>query len=484
MTRTRRSTPSPPSSPAVPARSCRLSRALGDHRSRAASGCSPPMRAAAAWATTSPTSASSSTRSAIRCPRSWPATAGEIRLIGVPPTAEAAIAKAWAAVERANGIPVTAWALANLVALAKDLDGLGTLARGLREAGVAGVADVRLDLVEDPAVQWVVDAGLGVPVVGVHDAPANPVVFLRRVASLQKATRAFRAVAPLPRRVSTEAPSTGYDDVKLIALAALLVDGVGRVQVDCRRPARRQAQSGGAPVRRQRPQSRGGNRRRAARTAPRAGRGSAPQHPRRVAHAGGADRTLRHGRRGGRGAGRERRERGVADTVMAGIPDRPPRRGQLSQHAAAGRGPRGAAGRRAALRRAGALRQSRRGRRGRPRAGANHRVRAPRRRLRGGAGRVDRVARRGQFGGAVHAPADRARPVNRARRQLAHLGRPGPAAVRAALPHPPGVRAGGAGHPRDARIGRRRAADRRSRAVPRSRVGGRQRSTSAWPGGR
>ena len=167
-------------------------------------------------------------------PDAWPATAGEIRLVGVPPTAEAAIAKAWAAVERANGIPVTAWALADLVALAKDLDGLGTLARGLREAGVAGLADVRLDLVEDPAVQWVVDAGLGVPVVGVHDAPANPVVFLRRVASLQKATKAFRAVAPLPRRVSTEAPSTGYDDVKLIALAALLVDGVGRVQVDWR----------------------------------------------------------------------------------------------------------------------------------------------------------------------------------------------------------------------------------------------------------
>jgi aminodeoxyfutalosine synthase len=152
----------------------------------------------------------------------------------VPPTAEAAIAKTWAAVERADGIPVTAWALADLVALAKDLEGLGTLARGLREAGLAGLADVRLDLVEDTAIQWVVDAGLGVPVVGVHDMPANPVVFLRRVASLQKVAKAFRAIAPLPRRVSVEAPSTGYDDTKLIALAALLVDGVDRVQVDWR----------------------------------------------------------------------------------------------------------------------------------------------------------------------------------------------------------------------------------------------------------
>jgi hypothetical protein len=167
-------------------------------------------------------------------PDAWPETAGEIRLLGAPPTAEAAIAKAWAAVERANGIPVTAWALADLVALTKDLDGLGTLARSLREAGVAGIADTRLDLVEDTAVQWVVDNGLGVPVVGLHDAPASPVEFLRRVSSIQKATRALKAIAPLPKHTSVEAPSTGYDDTRLVALATLLVENVDRVQVDWR----------------------------------------------------------------------------------------------------------------------------------------------------------------------------------------------------------------------------------------------------------
>jgi hypothetical protein len=167
-------------------------------------------------------------------PDTFPTTAGEIRLVGVPSSPEAAIARAWAAVERAHGIPVTAWALADLVALTKDLESLGTLARSLREAGIAGLADVRLDLVEDAAIQWVVDHGLGVPVVGLHAAPAHPVVFLRRVASLQRATKAFRAVAPLPRHASAEAPSTGYDDVKLVALAALIADGVGRVQVDWR----------------------------------------------------------------------------------------------------------------------------------------------------------------------------------------------------------------------------------------------------------
>jgi aminodeoxyfutalosine synthase len=34
--------------------------------------------------------------------------------------------------------------------------------------------------------------------------------------------------------VASHTPSTGYDDTKLVALAALLVDGVDRVQVDWR----------------------------------------------------------------------------------------------------------------------------------------------------------------------------------------------------------------------------------------------------------
>src|SRR5207237_1373077 len=189
-----------------------------------------------------------------------------IRLIGVPPTAEAAIAKAWAAVERANGIPVTAWALADLVALAKDLDGLGTLARGLREAGVVGLADVRLDLVEDPAVQWVVDAGLGVPVGGVHDAPANPVVFLRRFASLQTASRSGRG---------------------------------GRRSRKC----------------------------------------AATSSPRRSRRWPGPHASRRWARRASR-APRAPRARDSRRRDGSRIPDRPPRRGQLSQHAAAGRGPR------------------------------------------------------------------------------------------------------------------------------------------------
>ena len=38
--------------------------------------------------------------------------------------------------------------------------------------------------------------------------------------------------APLPRTMSVTAPSTGYDDVKQVALARLAVDNIDSIQVD------------------------------------------------------------------------------------------------------------------------------------------------------------------------------------------------------------------------------------------------------------
>ncbi len=54
----------------------------------------------------------------------------------------------------------------------------------------------------------------------------------RDVAALQRAVAVIHAFAPLPRRVNPAVPTTGYDDVKRVALARLIVENVPSIQVD------------------------------------------------------------------------------------------------------------------------------------------------------------------------------------------------------------------------------------------------------------
>ncbi len=42
----------------------------------------------------------------------------------------------------------------------------------------------------------------------------------------------MRAFAPLPREIVAAQPSTGYDDVRQVALARLLLDNIESIQVD------------------------------------------------------------------------------------------------------------------------------------------------------------------------------------------------------------------------------------------------------------
>ena len=166
-------------------------------------------------------------------PDGWPPEAGEVRLTGRPATAEAAIAKAWAVRERAGATPVTAYTLTDLVDLARDAEGLVSLARALREAGVHSVADVALDKLADVTLlHRVLDVGLGVQVARWSAAPSDPVASLRRLHDLQDATRAFRAFAPLAHTTRSDVVSTGYDDVRTVALARVLLPNVLHVQAD------------------------------------------------------------------------------------------------------------------------------------------------------------------------------------------------------------------------------------------------------------
>ena len=55
---------------------------------------------------------------------------------------------------------------------------------------------------------------------------------LEQTRPVQRVVAVIRAFAPLPRSSNPAVPTTGYDDVKRIALARLVVDNISSIQVD------------------------------------------------------------------------------------------------------------------------------------------------------------------------------------------------------------------------------------------------------------
>lgn len=166
-------------------------------------------------------------------PAAFPASlaAGEIRVVGTPPSLEDAVAVVSAASRLAGNVPVTAFSLA-------DLDRLGVpirdVAARLRDAGLHAVAEVPVDAFDDAApILAVRGEGLmayRLTVQTYGEIPSAAIV--RRASDLQKDAGGFRTFAPLPRVVSPVTPTTGYDDVKLVAMARLMVTDLPSIQVD------------------------------------------------------------------------------------------------------------------------------------------------------------------------------------------------------------------------------------------------------------
>jgi len=166
----------------------------------------------------------------------WPAAAGEVRVAGVPPTSAAAVARVREVVERAKGTPVSAFSLADLEQLAiREQITLRALLENLRAVGLDLVAEAPFDELQDPrrSIEEVNIAGLALARLTVHKLPsADTLSWMKRIADLQHTVGVIRAFAPLPRLVNPAVPTTGYDDVKRVALARLAVPNVPSIQVD------------------------------------------------------------------------------------------------------------------------------------------------------------------------------------------------------------------------------------------------------------
>lgn len=113
---------------------------------------------------------------------------------------------------------------------------LGDACRRLAEAGLGTVAEAPVDRLADAvaAVQAARDGGLVVNRLTVQ-APQTAdarVPLLMRVREVQDRIGGLMAFAPLPVEAPVTTPTTGYDDVRAVALARLALETVPHIQVD------------------------------------------------------------------------------------------------------------------------------------------------------------------------------------------------------------------------------------------------------------
>ena len=164
------------------------------------------------------------------------ASAGEIRVTGKPSSVAAAVASIKAARAMAGATPMSGYSLADLLDLAGgSIASLTDLVARLVAAGLEIVADAPIDQLPDAAaaVRAARNAGARVPRLTVQQQTAGDELrFVTLARDIQASIGGVHAFAPLARVSAVAQPSTGYDDVKQIAVARLLAGNIDSIQVD------------------------------------------------------------------------------------------------------------------------------------------------------------------------------------------------------------------------------------------------------------
>ena len=131
---------------------------------------------------------------------------------------------------------MSGFSLADLEELAgRESIPLRALLEEFKAAGLELIADAPFDRLKNArrAVEEVNISGLALARLTIHQLPAVEVIALyKQIAALQREVAVIRAFAPLPRQANPAVPTTGYDDVKRVALARIVVDNVQSIQVD------------------------------------------------------------------------------------------------------------------------------------------------------------------------------------------------------------------------------------------------------------
>ena len=161
--------------------------------------------------------------------------AREVRLTGTPDSLAVAVTAVSQAKATAGERTVSGFSWGVVEALARDAGGVASVLAELRAAGLDALADLPLDRMGDlaSAIDALTAAGFGRLRLTIDEAPAaERVALLLRAAELQERFHCIEAINPLPLMINAFRPTTGYDDVKMVAIARLATPGIPTVQVD------------------------------------------------------------------------------------------------------------------------------------------------------------------------------------------------------------------------------------------------------------
>lgn len=161
------------------------------------------------------------------------AAGAEVRIDKLPDT----LAEAVSAVEQAKTVAgsclVSGFSLADIVD--RGWGNLADVLRQLKQAGLAAIVEAPLDRLADAdaALLACQDAGLPVQCLSLQKPnAASRTPLLLKARTLAARFPWLTTIAPLSREQSVAVPTTGYDDVRAVALARLALPAVPTVQVD------------------------------------------------------------------------------------------------------------------------------------------------------------------------------------------------------------------------------------------------------------
>jgi aminodeoxyfutalosine synthase len=103
----------------------------------------------------------------------------------------------------------------------------------LKRAGLERIAEASIDGPGfERGLETIARADLSVSHLVVDDAADDWLVRIRQLTLFLDRIPGSHVFAPLPRRVNPAAPTTGYEDLKRVALARVIADNIQTIQVD------------------------------------------------------------------------------------------------------------------------------------------------------------------------------------------------------------------------------------------------------------